>query len=90
MCFNLQGRSGELQDFAVGEDERVTLTGRGIDEARPLASTPTVDHLARLAAQALLNDGRQVCVRQQLLEDQIFIRVHEPLDDSFAEAPRPH
>jgi len=80
------GPARELQNLGVGEHRGRLLRARGGDVARRLLAR-RVDHLERLRADPLLDDGAEPRIADQRLEDLVLVWVDLALHDVLAEAP---
>ena len=87
MFFDDDRPAGQLQDLRVGQHESMTFFRGGLGVAGCVPGATGVDHLLFFGAQLLVQDGPQVFLVEQRLEDQIVVWRDRPLHDVFAQTP---
>ena len=87
VSFNRHCPTAELQDFRIAEHHGFTFAGRRLEVVRARVAARGIDQLLLLGAERLLDDGAAPLIRQQLLEDDVLVRIDRALHDVLAEPP---
>src|SRR3546814_12893697 len=79
--------AGQLENILVIKDEALPLGRARIDDPGAPAAAFGIDHLQRLAAPGLFDDGAGAVRLEQRFEDHVFVGIDAALDDHFTKAP---
>src|SRR3546814_4457846 len=76
-----------LENILVIKDEALPLGRARIDDPGAPAAAFGIDHLQRLAAPGLFDDGAGAVRLEQRFEDHVFVEIDTALDDQFTKHP---
>src|SRR3546814_19528203 len=76
-----------LENILVIKDEALPLGRARIDDPGAPAATFGIDHLQRLAAPGLFDDGAGAVRLEQRFDDHVFVGIDAALDDHITRAP---